>query len=52
MIANINGLRGVVATAAIASNVPVVEVNSDLVLQVTNNRQPSPFPDFCSQSFW
>ena len=51
-LANIDGLRGVLATKNIAANNPIVEVDGDLVLQVTNNREGSPFPSFCSQSVW
>ena len=40
------------ATESLSSKNPVVEVNSELVLEITNTRQPSPFPDFCPQSLW
>lgn len=46
------GLRGVVATVAPSSSVPVVSVNADVALEVTNNRPPSPFVDFAPQEFW
>jgi hypothetical protein len=51
-IADINGLRGVVATAPIAANTMIVDVDNDLVLQVTNNREPTPFASFVSQQLW
>ena len=51
-VTSIEGLRGVVATESLSSKNPVVEVNSELVLEITNTRQPSPFPDFCPQSLW
>ena len=51
-IASIGGLRGVIATESLSSKTPVVEVNSELVLEVTSTRQPTPFPEFCPPSLW
>lgn len=51
-IASVDGLRGVVASVDLTAKAPLVEVSSELVLQVTNNREASPFPDFVSQSLW
>jgi hypothetical protein len=51
-IANIDGLRGIIAATPTSAKTPVVEVNSELVLQVTNTREPCPFPNFCSVQLW
>ena len=42
------GLRGVVATKP-TTNEPVVYVKSDIALEVTNNKPPTPFPLFAPE---
>ena len=46
-----NGLRGAVATSPPTSE-PLVTVKADVVLEVTNDSPPSPFPDFVPNDFW
>lgn len=44
--------NGVVATTAISPQSIVLSVPSKFALEITNNRQPTPFPQFVSQSLW
>jgi hypothetical protein len=44
-------LRGIVATDLIPPE-PVVFVSADVALEVTNDRPPSPFPDFVPDELW
>lgn len=43
------GVRGVIATKAIQENDIIIKVPSYLSLETTNNRPPTPFPDFVPQ---
>ena len=45
-------LRGVRAISAIAPSDIVMTVPTDSALIVTNNRQPTPFPEFVSPEIW
>lgn len=45
-------IRGVFAAAKIDPAKPVLTIAADSVIEVTNNRPPTPFPDFVSQSLW
>lgn len=50
---NIEGkLRGIRAMSSISENDIIVTVPAHLALETTNNRPPSPFPDFVSQKLW
>ena len=51
-LADIAGLRGVIAKNNIVSQSVIVSVDSKLALETINNRPPTPFPDFCPQSLW
>lgn len=47
-----DGVRGVEAVESIDPGKAVVTVPADYALEVTNNRPPTPFPLFVSQSLW
>ena len=51
-LSKFDGIRGVIADEAIMKNDIILKVPEDLAIQTTNNRPPTPFPDFVSQPLW
>ena len=52
-IKTVNGIRGIVANSVIDKNIgPIVSVDANLALEITNDRPPTPFPELCPQSLW
>lgn len=46
------GLRGVKSVGKIISKDIILSVPAEYVLEVTNNKPPTPFPDFVQQDIW
>eukprot|EP01031_Cornospumella_fuschlensis_P039980 gene39980-48701_t len=46
------GIRGATCIADIDGKTPIIEVPASVAIEVTNNRPPSPFPDFVPQPVW
>lgn len=47
-----DSLRGMKATVNIKSDDSIVVVPAQYAIEVTNNRPPTPFPDFVPQGLW